>query len=125
MTAREPPLVAEEPRLLIVPRVVVVTVFALDDERGRVDEEAILGNVDPPLRPVVLGVPEARFLKKHIYINRAAYDKRRSPLLDNISLERKWSNNAVEFLDGRLSDYRRHRSIKYARRTSRRHYLNV
>lgn len=32
------------------------------EERGRVEDEAILGKVEAPLRVALLGVPEARFL---------------------------------------------------------------
>jgi len=36
----------------------------LDEERGRVEEEAILGKLELPLRELLLGAPDARFLRK-------------------------------------------------------------
>jgi hypothetical protein len=36
------------------------------DARGRVDEEAILGKVELPLREAPFGAPEARFLSREI-----------------------------------------------------------
>jgi len=35
----------------------------LDCDRGRVVEEASLGSVETPFREVLLGVPDARFLR--------------------------------------------------------------
>ena len=43
---------------------VPVYIFPVVDERGRVEEEAIFGKPDVPLRDVPFGVPEARFLPK-------------------------------------------------------------
>ena len=40
----------------------------LDCDRGRVVEEASLGRVETPFRELLLGVPDARFLReKHKY----------------------------------------------------------
>jgi hypothetical protein len=76
------------------------------EERGRVEDEASLGNVDAALRAVLLGAPEARFLTPQMGNNLKRNVRQKAihiPLLNHVCLQRQRADYAVKFLEGLIS----------------------
>jgi hypothetical protein len=73
------------------------------EERGRVEDEASLGNADAALRAVLLGAPEARFLAPQMGIKFTRSVRQKAlhiPLLNHVCLQRQGADHAVKFLEG-------------------------
>lgn len=103
MASVGPPPV-EEPIATRVPGVIrepgsTVGILLVVLERGRVDKDASLGKLFPPLRVGALGAPDARFLRSDLVHNDTVNIKiSDEPLFDDIRLQREWSDYAVKFL---------------------------
>ena len=67
------------------------------DDRGRVDDAASFGSDAPPLRELLCGVPDARFLP-HMSQNTTQSTEEHAPFLDDICLQRQRTHDAVQFL---------------------------
>jgi hypothetical protein len=95
--ASVPGVVVFSPARPVGESLVAVNMFPVVEERGRVEEEAIFGKLEAPLRVVPFGVPEARFLPHNV--NHLTTVKVYSiPLLNHVCLQGERANDAMKLL---------------------------